>query len=1345
MAWYNENWKYRRKITINSSLVTVSLNDFTFTLKKKDSSLSENAVSNGSDIIFTDINDQLLNFEIVKFDKPTGELIANIKINVSNSQNTEFYMYFGNSIDTNINLQNKSNANAKFNFVSHLNFNPTLSTIPLDKGPYTNLTKYGTWSADQDSRISFDDSPLGYGLNFDQDDDQFFSSEKLDFTGAETFSIEAWVNRTTTEDDRIIAQGYLTDPATQDFNLGLQNSKIMAGIKTDLTYSASKYGNTNITLNQWNHVAYIWKASTNTLKIILNGNDDGAFIINGNSIDCLYQRQFPTAVKTFIGTADVSNDRQYSGGMSEVRISTDNGYTEEYIKLHYKNVTNSSFYTVGEKEVVSGLLLGSNLWRSDYIDYLKRIKVFIKKEEIIGTEQSSRFPFLLNLYTPCLNETSPYANDIVITDESGERLPFERMLFRQNVNQQRYAAAYLVDFIGQAQLVYDVNAEGTYRCGYLSGVGDYIRFKEVQILNQGIHNLVIRYSNGFGTTQNVDIVVNGITYFVDMPSTGSWSTYATVSVPINWNQKWNIVEIGNTTTAPDIDWIQPLGQETAQLKGFVLLPELKSSVDTEIDIYYKNSAAPIRLNPAYGQAEQVVQAETMTRVSNYTVETNSVYSSGQGLILTNTSLTGVARRVFSGVSGYYDIAIETVSESDGTSTYSIFVNNVLQKTFTTKLMTTDTTRTNHLRKKIWINNGETIEIRSTSSGASTYGRFGLIRIMPTIMDPNTNWNSEEVWGDYEAVWHLDGTPGENRPFYDYSGKERHLFSYNMSAGVNKVQSAIGAGVNFYDDNDRLYGQFDSMDLQNNDFTISAWIQRSPLLDNNRGILITDDLWWRFERTDRIRLTYGNSDPASSQYLSSDFAVADKFLYYTNNFDSSLKRRRARLNGDGLYDRTLASNYTGLNDNITLGVARNQHNIYATDTETFRGLIAEVRISKILRTEDWERNEYKNSMFPQQYIDYDTIFCEENRRDFEIIIAPNGIIITTTPSNKALYVIPRNMLGNILTSGQQLFASLHVERAMTGKILITSNNNYGIFQIIRNMTGGLTTQTNTTAGINWTIEFVRFFTGGILSGSGDVIRVVDFIPDSFGSLSFGYINTSHVIDNGFTIEAYFENAIGGSGFTSGAVFNNVIIYVDSVAGGMSWIGGTDTYEREANYNEINNTGTISVSGSIVNLFQIGRIATTTFPIVVLSNSVIQNNHKIYYTPLVELNAIKLTGTPDRNIIYNKIDNTGSVITSGNAQLNNRNIFIPLVELNAIKLTGTPDRNIIYNKIDNTGGTTTVGNAIVIVVVVFDIIDVGGIIKLLEQLLEFQIIIILLVVECLISLQPHPLHQLEKGLL
>jgi len=89
--WYNPDWFYRKKITIDYSKVETDLTDFPVMVSITDNNLSDKAQSNGNYILFASSDGSKLDHEIEYYNNATGELLAWVKTDLSSStkQNIE--------------------------------------------------------------------------------------------------------------------------------------------------------------------------------------------------------------------------------------------------------------------------------------------------------------------------------------------------------------------------------------------------------------------------------------------------------------------------------------------------------------------------------------------------------------------------------------------------------------------------------------------------------------------------------------------------------------------------------------------------------------------------------------------------------------------------------------------------------------------------------------------------------------------------------------------------------------------------------------------------------------------------------------------------------------------------------------------------------------------------------------------------------------------------------------------------------------------------------------------------------------------------------------------------------
>ncbi len=124
--WYNSDWQYRKKITIESDNVSGSINlpDFPVLISITDSHLATHADSNGDDILFTHNAGAKLSHEIESYDETSGQLVAWVKIpSLSPSTDTDIYMYYDN--DSAGNQENPADVwDSNFVLVDHMQDDP---------------------------------------------------------------------------------------------------------------------------------------------------------------------------------------------------------------------------------------------------------------------------------------------------------------------------------------------------------------------------------------------------------------------------------------------------------------------------------------------------------------------------------------------------------------------------------------------------------------------------------------------------------------------------------------------------------------------------------------------------------------------------------------------------------------------------------------------------------------------------------------------------------------------------------------------------------------------------------------------------------------------------------------------------------------------------------------------------------------------------------------------------------------------------------------------------------------------------------------------------------------------
>jgi hypothetical protein len=97
--WWDGLWLFRKKITIDPAKVTDDLTNFPVLIDITDADLATYAQDDGDDLAFTDDNAMQLSHEIETYNTGSGHLVAWVNVpDVSSTEDTVLYLYFGNSI-----------------------------------------------------------------------------------------------------------------------------------------------------------------------------------------------------------------------------------------------------------------------------------------------------------------------------------------------------------------------------------------------------------------------------------------------------------------------------------------------------------------------------------------------------------------------------------------------------------------------------------------------------------------------------------------------------------------------------------------------------------------------------------------------------------------------------------------------------------------------------------------------------------------------------------------------------------------------------------------------------------------------------------------------------------------------------------------------------------------------------------------------------------------------------------------------------------------------------------------------------------------------------------------------
>jgi hypothetical protein len=193
--WYNEDWLYRKRITIDADQVEASMNDFPVMVRTTDSDLAADARSDALDILFTDSGGtSTLRFEIENYNSSTGELLAWVKTNVSSTTDKTIYMYYGNSA-ANTDMSTTTGVwDANFVGIWHLDENV------VDESNQANAHQDSTfYDNDGDQYGNSETTAMMFrGQDFDGLNDYIEVSDSSSLDVADAVTMSFWINGSVT-------------------------------------------------------------------------------------------------------------------------------------------------------------------------------------------------------------------------------------------------------------------------------------------------------------------------------------------------------------------------------------------------------------------------------------------------------------------------------------------------------------------------------------------------------------------------------------------------------------------------------------------------------------------------------------------------------------------------------------------------------------------------------------------------------------------------------------------------------------------------------------------------------------------------------------------------------------------------------------------------------------------------------------------------------------------------------------------------------------------------------------------------------------------------------------------
>lgn len=330
MAWYDNDWSNRFKVTIDNTKVSADLTDYTVYLELADIGAGHgfwgNVNSDGSDIRITKSDETTeVPREIVNIDTTgkTGEVYFKASGTLSSTADTDFWVYYGNA--------GASEPAADSTYGSENVWTDYLAVWHLDS---VNDSTASGLNGTLTNSATIDTSDRAFGSGDSLNVTAGASDSRMTFTSQNLtdFTIHSWIKRGSTGSSHI---GVFGDT---DYMWWRYYSSTAWRIVWN--NSGDKYSGVYWSAVQGQWINYVWTRSGSTNTMYVDGSQEDSTWSEGSSID----------LSSIGSTAFVS----INGNFDEVRIAT-SSFSSDWVSTNNNNQSDSSnFYTIGAEESGGG-------------------------------------------------------------------------------------------------------------------------------------------------------------------------------------------------------------------------------------------------------------------------------------------------------------------------------------------------------------------------------------------------------------------------------------------------------------------------------------------------------------------------------------------------------------------------------------------------------------------------------------------------------------------------------------------------------------------------------------------------------------------------------------------------------------------------------------------------------------------------------------------------------------------------------------------------------------------------------------------------------------------------------